>query len=114
MILVVAAVTADWTAINLGDGPQTAGGGAVGAWLSASLAESFSSAWQVVLVTGTFVVGAFLATEYFVVPTLRGVRWGLRGLLSILRWGKAAFAVKPARCPARDSPKTAHRCQGRD
>ena len=101
MIQVVAVVAADWTAFNLGSGPQTAGGGAVGAWLSAWLGQAFSPAWQVVLVAATFVLGASLATEYFVVPSLRAIRLGLRGLLGILRWGKSLLASDtPEAAPA--------------
>jgi S-DNA-T family DNA segregation ATPase FtsK/SpoIIIE len=95
MLLFAGAVAADWAAIDIGPGPMTVGGGSVGAWLAAWLASSFTPAGQVALVVIAFAFGAFLATEYFVVPTVRGLGWLFRRTLRIVRRAASFLRSSP-------------------
>jgi len=92
MLILAAAVTADWAAAH--HAPLTGGGGTVGAWLSAWLEGSFVPAGQILLLAATFTVGALLATDYFVFPGLRIMRWTLRGCLALLRLGRKLVSSK--------------------
>ncbi|MCI0457660.1 MAG: DNA translocase FtsK [Gemmataceae bacterium] len=89
-----AAILADSLDPDFLGGPRTGGGGALGAWLSALLEDSFEPAGRVALVAGFVLLGLLLALDFAVA---RGLRWSWRAGRAATRAarGLVVFLARP-------------------